>query len=244
MQRAQPEFDRYSASYDDLLKDPIRDSFAGSAAFFHVRKRDLIRDYFRRRARDTRQMKYLDVGCGKGELLSLLGHDFAYAAGCDPSSGMLESVHDFTVRLQQNPGRIPFDDAQFDFVTTVCVYHHVPVGQRAALTHEIRRVLRPGGIFAVIEHNPFNPATRMIVRRTPVDADAILLPNSETRSLLERSGFAIDRSCYFLYLPERLYRRAAGIENLLSRFPLGGQYAVFGECRPSNHDLLNQNRTP
>src|SRR5579864_4580295 len=39
---SQPEFDRYSPSYEELLKDPIRDRFtAGESAFFHVRKRDL-----------------------------------------------------------------------------------------------------------------------------------------------------------------------------------------------------------
>lgn len=176
-------------------------------------------------------MNYLDVGCGKGELLSLLGRDFAYAAGCDPSSGMLESARDFPVRLQQDPGRIPFDDAQFDFVTAVCVYHHVPPPERAALTREVRRVLRPGGVFAIIEHNPRNPATRVIVSRTSVDADAILLTDSESRSLLKGSGLSIDWSCYFLYLPEKFYHRAAAIENLLRRVPLGGQYAVFGQSK-------------
>jgi len=225
----QPEFDRYSGSYEDLLKDPIRESFAGSSAFFHLRKRDLIREYFRRRRRNTHAMRYLDFGCGKGELLSLIGADFAYATGCDPSSGMLESAHGFPVRVQEEPGRIPFDDAQFDFVTAVCVYHHVPREQRASLTAEVRRVLRPGGMFAVIEHNPYNPATRIIVSRTPVDADAVLLPASETRSMLNTSGFSIDWSCYFLYLPERLYRRVAGVEKVLRRVPLGGQYAVFGQ---------------
>lgn len=222
------EFDRYSGSYEDLLKDPIRDSFAGSSAFFHIRKRDLIRDYFQQQQRDTHQLRYLDVGCGKGELLSLLGRDFAYAAGCDPSSGMLESAHESEVRLQDHPARIPFEDAQFDFVTAVCVYHHVPPAQRPALTSEVRRVLRPGGIFAIVEHNPWNPATRLIVSRTPVDADAILLPHSETRLLLEDNGFSIDSTSYFLYLPQKLYYRAAVIERLLHRVPLGGQYAIFG----------------
>lgn len=234
MQEPKPtEFDRYSGSYEDLLKDPIRDSFAGSSAFFHIRKRDLIRSYFQQQQRDTSQLRYLDVGCGKGELLSRLGRDFAYAAGCDPSSGMLESAHGSEVRVQEDPVRIPFEDAQFDFVTAVCVYHHVPVAQRPALTREVRRVLRPGGIFAIIEHNPWNPATRVIVSRTPVDADAVLLPHSETRLLLKDNGFSISWSSYFLYLPEQLYYRSAAIEKLLYKFPLGGQYAIFGRSNPT-----------
>lgn len=225
---SKPEFDNYAATYEELLKDPIRDGFAGNPAFFHLRKRDLIRDYFKRNAVDTRRLSYLDVGCGKGELMSLLAGDFGRVAGCDPSAGMLESVHGADVRVQQHPERIPFDDAQFDFVTAVCVYHHVPVAARAALTREVRRVLRPGGIFAIIEHNPWNPATRLIVRRTPVDADAILLYAGETQSLLLGAGLAIRATSYFLYLPEGIYRLAGAVEDLLRRVPLGGQYAVFG----------------
>lgn len=228
----QREFDNFSASYEDLLKDPLRDSFGGGSAFFHVRKRDLIREYFRRSGMQTHRLRYLDVGCGKGDLISLLADDFAEVSGCDPSSAMLGSeairASGRAVRVQQDPGRIPWDDAQFDFVTAVCVYHHVPPAERAALTTEVRRVLRPGGVFAIIEHNPYNPATRLIVSRTPVDADAILLRARESRSLLEGAGFTIDRKCYFLYLPEKMYRAAGMVENLLERVPLGGQYALFG----------------
>jgi SAM-dependent methyltransferase len=230
---SKPEFDNYAASYEELLKDPIRDGFAGSPAFFHQRKRDLIRDYFRRNGVDTKRLSYLDVGCGKGELMSLLAADFGRIAGCDPSGGMLEAAHGpdvkVDVRVQADPNRIPFDDAQFDFVTAVCVYHHVPIAARAALTSEVRRVLRPGGVFAIIEHNPYNPATRLIVKRTPVDADAILLYPGETQSLLRGAGLPVRATSYFLYLPEGIYRRAGAVEDLLRHVPLGGQYAVFGK---------------
>jgi SAM-dependent methyltransferase len=225
---SRPEFDNFAATYDDLVKDPIRDSFAANPAFFHLRKRDLIRDFFKRSGVDTKRFSYLDVGCGKGELMSLLAADFGHVAGCDPSAGMLEGAHNAHVRVQPDPNRIPFADAQFDFVTAVCVYHHVPVAARAALTHEVRRVLRPGGIFAIIEHNPYNPATRLIVKRTPVDAGAILLYPDETQSLLRSAGLPVRATSFFLYLPEGIYRLAGAVEDLLRHVPLGGQYAVFG----------------
>jgi SAM-dependent methyltransferase len=244
---SKPEFDNYSASYDDLLKDPIRDGFAGSSLFFHVRKRDLVRDYFKRSGIDPKGLRYLDVGCGKGELLSLLAGDFAQAAGCDPSSGMLKSALGVEVRVQQDPTRIPFEDGQFDFITAVCVYHHVPPHLRPSLTAEIKRLLTPGGVFAIIEHNPWNPATRLIVSRTPVDADAILLGASETRSLMRSAGFSIHRETYFLYLPEMVYSSVPHLETLLRRVPLGGQYAVFGRagvnsCEKTPNRVESDNR--
>ncbi len=143
--------------------------------FFHLRKRDLVRQYFNARGVDTRGLRYLDVGCGKGELLSLLRDDFQQVAGCDPSPGMLSSSQGVETRVQEDLGKIPFADAAFDFVTAVCVYHHVPPSSRLTLTREAYRVLRPQGVFAIIEHNPYNPVTRLIVSRTPVDTDALLL---------------------------------------------------------------------
>ena len=131
-------------------------------------------------------------------------------------------------RLQDDPGKIPFDTASFDLVTAVCIFHHVPLSARAALLKEAHRVLKPGGNMVIIEHNPYNPVTQAIVSRTPVDADAILLRSSETRRLLRETGYAIDDQRYILYVPESLYRRFGWIESMLVKVPLGGQYAVFG----------------
>jgi SAM-dependent methyltransferase len=227
------EFDELSAKYEELLADPIRDRFAGAASeFFHVRKRDLIRNYFQHRKIDTRALQYLDVGCGKGELLRLLCSDFKHVSGCDPSKGMMEAGRleeaGIATSVQTDPGKLPYDSDQFDFVTAVCVYHHIPPPARSGMTAEIRRVLKPDGMFAMIEHNPYNPATRLIVSRTPVDADAILLAPRESRGLMKFAGLRVDHSEYFLYLPERLYRHAAWVESALRQVALGGQYAVFG----------------
>jgi SAM-dependent methyltransferase len=243
-----PEFDEFSEQYDALLKDPIRDRFtSGGGLFFHHRKRDLIRTHFERNHVNTRNLAYLDLGCGKGELASLLREDFARVAGCDPSaammrSGQLEAVGVET-RVQKDPGKIPFPDQTFDFVTAVCVYHHVPVAARAALTFEVARVLKPGGCFAIIEHNPFNPVTRLIVSRTPVDKDAILLRPSEARVLLKEQRMTIASQRFFLYFPERLYRRLMPVEELLAHVPLGGQHATFGclPVRPENSNLTARN---
>ena len=223
-----PEFDKFAGRYNHLLKDPIRGWFSPAGSrFFHVRKRDLILAHFRHHKMDPSRMTYLDFGCGQGELLGLLGGSFSEARGCDPSPQMMAEIRGFETRVQQDPLRIPYEDGRFDFVTAVCVYHHVPPAARARLTTEVRRVLRPGGTFCIIEHNPWNPVTRAIVSRTPVDADAILLTAGSTRSLMRRAGFQPHKTEYFLYFPERLYKTCGHWEGLMRRLPLGGQYAVF-----------------
>jgi SAM-dependent methyltransferase len=228
--RPSPRFDQFSSSYEELLRDPIRDRFtAQESMFFHRCKRDVIRRFFRRRGAATSALRYLDVGCGKGELLHLLQSDFAHTAGCDVSPEMMRQVTGIETRVQEDFLQIPFGDAEFDFVTAVCVYHHVPLDARRTLTSQVGRVLRPGGIFCMIEHNPFNPVTRLIVGRTPVDADAILLFPREARRLVTEARLTPLGQEFFLYFPQAIYRRLGRMEAILAKVPFGGQYALFSE---------------
>ena len=245
MNKSYAEFDRFSREYDELLKDPVRDLFSpGSGEFFHRRKRDLIREYFLRRRLDTRPLSYLDVGCGKGELVSMLRSDFARVAGCDLSEAMLAvgglNAKGIEARTHKQPDQIPFADGEFDFVTAICVYHHVLPTARPALLREMLRVVKKNGTLAIIEHNPYNPVTQLIVSRTPIDADAILLRPAETVRLFEAAGVAVEDTRYFLYLPESAYRRFSRVERMLSRVPLGGQYAIFGRSVPTDDAFHGQ----
>ena len=171
-QKSPPEFDQYALSYPESLNDPIRNRFALDPLHFHRRKWYLIRSVLKRFEVATEDQSWLDVGCGQGQLLDLAGGHFRRAVGCDPSTVMLPDHAPFTVCEQVSPVELPFDDGSFDFVTAVCVYHHVHGGARTDLTNEIKRVLAPGGLCCIIEHNPLNPATQVIVRRCAVDVDA------------------------------------------------------------------------
>jgi len=226
--RNEPEFDRYASGYEELLRDPIRDRFAVSSDFFHQRKWDVLNDFLRQHAVPVNKGCWLDVGCGKQELLRLGRHAFAEVAGCDPSDEMLRGCTDLNLHVQRDPNVLPFDDERFDLVTAACVYHHVPEHDRDALTSEVRRVLKPGGVFGIIEHNPLNPITQLIVRRSPIDTNARLLTAASARRLMRRAGLRPLTTTYFLYLPAKLYAVASRVERLLRHLPGGGQYAVFG----------------
>jgi len=226
-QKPPAEFDGFADDYQALLRDPLREKFTRDNEFFFERKLEVIQEFFDRAHLNTRELKWLDVGCGRGDLLRSGSHRFGGVAGCDPSERMLQSCHGFDVRHQVSEERLPFDDSTFDFITAVCVYHHVPKPRRAALTLEMKRLLGPRGVICIIEHNPFNPVTRLIVSRSPIDADAQLLRPAEAKKLLAETGVEVVRSVYFLLFPQRLYRRFAYVERSLSATPLGGQYAVF-----------------
>ena len=222
-----PEFDKYARDYEDLLHDPIRERFAPASHFFFERKWKLLQQYMAESGIETKTARWLDVGCGKGELLQLGAPAFAEVTGCDVSPEMIQAAQGVKVVVQPEPTRLPFPDAAFDLITAVCVYHHVVPADRPQLTAEIARLLRPGGTACIIEHNPFNPVTQLIVRRTPVDVDAQLLTAGSARRELAARALRNFKTRYFLYFPEQLYTRLAVLEAALAGVPLGGQYAVF-----------------
>jgi SAM-dependent methyltransferase len=225
-EKSPPEFDRYAPSYTELLDDPVRNRFARDPLHFHRRKWILIESLLRRAGLDLQALKWLDVGCGRGELLELAGINFRQAMGCDPSSNMLSPDTSFKMYKQPSLVELPFADNSVDFVTAVCVYHHVHGEARTLLTDEIRRVLAPGGLCCIVEHNPWNPVTLSIVKRCPVDVDAELLTAQAASRLFEASGFEALETDYFLYFPEWLFNsRVGALEKGLHWLPFGGQYA-------------------
>jgi SAM-dependent methyltransferase len=227
--KTSPEFDQYAPSYAELLDDPARNRFARDPLHFHRRKWALIESFLKWTNQTISAQTWLDVGCGHGELLELGGENFAQAMGCDPSSSMLSSNASFKMYRQPSLVELPFEDHSIDFVTAVCVYHHVHGEARTLLTKEIRRVLIPGGLCCIIEHNPWNPVTRKIVKRCPVDIDAELLTAQVARRLFEASGFKPLSTDYFLYLPEPFFNKFGVIEKAFYKFPFGGQYGLL--CR-------------
>jgi len=223
------EFDDYAATgYGKLLHDPLRERFACSQ-FFLERKLALLRERYQQYAKPTQSASWLDVGCGEGALLQIGKQYFSEVAGCDVSAGMIRSCGGLNVRQQMSPQQIPFADESFDFVTAICVYHHVEIVDRLALTLAISRVLKPEGLFCVIEHNPLNPVTRLVVHRSPIDRRAKLLTAGNVRRLALAAQMDVRATCYFLYFPERFYSKMAAVETRLSSVPLGGQYAVFSQ---------------
>jgi SAM-dependent methyltransferase len=224
------KFDDYAACYQQLLSDPLRERFAPGSQFFTRRKWELLKGFLGARRVRMVEQKWLDVGCGLGDLLRLGKSFFQEAWGCDLSPEMLAQAQDLEVRFQNRPDELPYESASFDLATAVCVYHHVvSKNMRLALTSEIKRVLKPGGVFCLIEHNPLNPITRLIVCRTPMDANAQLFGISESIQLVRGAGLSVIGKKLFLYLPEALYKKASFVESCFRSIPLGGQYAVFAE---------------
>jgi demethylmenaquinone methyltransferase/2-methoxy-6-polyprenyl-1,4-benzoquinol methylase/phosphoethanolamine N-methyltransferase len=119
-----------------------------------------LREQLRALAAPAHGEKVLDVGCGTGTLaLGLkLRVGTGEVHGIDASPEMIEVAKekaakagaeiDFQVALIE---AIPFPDATFDLVTSSLMLHHLPDDLQRTGLREIRRVLRPGGRFLVVD---------------------------------------------------------------------------------------------
>jgi SAM-dependent methyltransferase len=225
------EFDQYSADYEGTVAQSV--SFSGLPHdFFMSAKADLLAELFAERFGPAMPVRLLDVGCGVGRAHPWLRPIVATLAGTDPSSESIDRarIDNPGVTYSVGDGRkLEFDDDSFDAVVAICALHHVPTHDWSAFVAEMRRVTRPGGLVIIIEHNPWNPLTRLAVARCPLDADAVLLGATRAAGLLDHAGCGQIESRHFLLLPSpnRLARR---VERSCAGLPLGAQYAAIGQA--------------
>jgi len=106
----------------------------------------------------------LEVGCGTGYWLSELEGMVNQLYGLDLSLGMLRQAQTRSMPLALTRGRagqLPFPDGVFDMVFCVNAVHHFD--HPCAFVAEAARVLRPGGVLAVVGMDPHNGRDRWYV---------------------------------------------------------------------------------
>ncbi|MCB1056289.1 MAG: class I SAM-dependent methyltransferase [Acidobacteria bacterium] len=219
-------FDR-ADEYDAMLQQGLKLSGEDKHFFIHGRLADL-KDHLPA-AFEPRRI--LDFGCGIGDTSVLLAQSFPGARVVGAETAEQALVH---ARRHHGSEAVSFvsvdevaDLEPFDLAYVNGVFHHVPPPQRLRAARLIHDALRPGGCFALFENNPWNPGTRMVMRRIPFDRDAVTLTPPESRALLRSAGFAPLATRYLFIFPRPL-RALRFTEALLARLPLGAQYWVLG----------------
>jgi SAM-dependent methyltransferase len=222
-------FDKYACAYSAEVERSI--SFIGQKHdFFMQAKVDAILDIARALLGDPGTLRLLDVGCGVGLASELLAPAVGGVTGVDVSEGALAQA-----RIR-NPGigfdaydgrKLPYEDGSFDVAFAICVLHHVPPADWSAFVPQLARVVRRDGLVMIIEHNPYNPLTRLAVSRCAFDKDAHLLARSRSAHLLREAGLTIADRRDILFLP--WYRPTLRkLEAKLAAVPAGAQYLVTG----------------
>lgn len=141
----------------------------------------------------------LDIGAGRGRCNEYLGVDPKRVIQLDSSAKMLQVSPRETsaMRIVHPADRLPFLDEQFPCVTAFLCDPFLGLNFLA----EVFRVLQPGGIFiATTPSFEWGSAlrakldvgllsTRFIARTGKVVVPSVLVPISQLRDMLKRSGF-------------------------------------------------------
>lgn len=108
--------------------------------------------YFDKWVADWRGLRILDLGCGGGFVAEELARRGARVVGVDPALPLLAvarrhaAENSLNIDYRAGTGeQIPAQDGEFDAVVCVDVLEHV--GSVPAVLQEIRRVLKPNGLF-------------------------------------------------------------------------------------------------
>jgi SAM-dependent methyltransferase len=219
-------FERAS-EYDAMLTRGIRLSGEGKQFFIEGRLSDLGSQL----PGGFRPNRILDFGCGTGDTTAALGRRFPWAqiVGVDAADSALDIA-----RRAHGSERVTFRDVAtlgsgggFDLCYVNGVFHHIDPTDRLAAAVSIRDALAPGGLLALFENNPWNPGTRIVMKRIPFDRDAQPLSVVELRRLLRAAGFVARHQGRFLFYFPKPLSALRSLERWLVRIPFGAQYWIL-----------------
>ncbi len=221
------EFDRFADEYTATHAGNVR--LSGEEPDYFARYK--IEEVRRRWDAEGRSEPgaVLDFGVGIGNSLPHLARLFPQAevTGVDVSQRSLQvAAHRFpgVARLLAYDGEaIPLEGAGFDMIFSACVFHHIDPAEHGAIFTELLRLLRPGGLMVVFEHNPLNPVTRYIVATCPFDENAELLAAPALKKTQAAAGFRRVDVAYTGFFPGPL-RALRPLERFMTGLPLGAQY--------------------
>jgi SAM-dependent methyltransferase len=175
----------------------------------------------------------VDFGCGLGHATPhlrnafpgarIVGIDSSHAAVAFARSRYSKANAEFMSGDQEGlqPGSV-------DVVYSNGTFHHIEPDDRPKEIGRLFHWMSPGGLFALWENNPWNPGTRLVMKRIPFDRDAQLLSYVTAGKLLNAAGFRVGAVSSHFYFPAWL-RSLRPLEPYLERVPLGAQYCVIAE---------------
>jgi SAM-dependent methyltransferase len=225
----EPLFERAS-EYEALLAQGTR--LSGEDRHFFIRGR--VADLVAHLPPGPGPRRVLDFGCGLGDASRHLADVFpdAEVVGVDTAAAALAwaEEHHASARVSFASLARLHDQGAFDLCYVSGVLHHVQPRHRAAVIGQIRDALRPGGLLALFENNPWNVGARMVMRRIAFDRDAVPLSPRVARRLLDAGALRCLSLRSLFYFPRPLaFLRP--LEPMLAGIPLGAQYWVLA-ARP------------
>lgn len=229
-----PLFDEFVESYEDACGRGL--ALSGESRDYFALQRTVLTARLLHERGGGQVTRIVDFGCGLGHTVPYLDAAFPGATiiGIDEAEAAIrfatERYGSERVRFATDLSSI--EDGSIDLVYSNGTFHHIEPEGRDAVVAAIGRWLAPRGLFMLWENNPWNPGTRLVMRRIPFDRDAKTLSPPVARQLLTRNGLQVHGLSAHFYFPSWLngLRR---FERALEGIPLGAQYCVMA-ARDSN----------
>jgi SAM-dependent methyltransferase len=186
---------RAPSSYDEAFMDTMASEYLAQTPWTQLRL-DAVRDLVDPQPDE----RILDLGCAAGAITHYLSTFGCEVTGVDleplaimKARGLFPGLH-FEIA---NAYDMPFDDESFDKAVAADFVEHVDAETFLQVCGEVRRVLTPGGSFALYAPNPRHLIERLKEREILLAQNPthIGLRDAETTAaLLRKSGFEVLRS--------------------------------------------------
>lgn len=101
---------------------------------------------------------YLDIGCFDGHITKAIGNLFKlnkeqiHGTDIESPNSCIVNKSEFNFTIYDGI-KLPYDDNYFDLITCLMVLHHIPEENLSSILAEINRVMKPGGVLILREHD-------------------------------------------------------------------------------------------
>jgi ubiquinone/menaquinone biosynthesis C-methylase UbiE len=150
--------------------------------------------------------RVLDIGCGTGTLATLIKRLYpdVDVVGIDPDAKALARARrkaanaGVSIQFDQGFGDdLPYAEASFDRVFSSFMFHHLPPDEKGKTLGAVRRVLKPGGGFHMLDFEGRDGGSHGVLAHL-LHSSKRLKENSESKvlSVMRESGFADPRKVH------------------------------------------------
>ncbi|MFA7685308.1 MAG: class I SAM-dependent methyltransferase [Candidatus Gracilibacteria bacterium] len=210
---------------------------ASMGAYNYIRMANFIAKHMRKNigVADLKNVPFLDWGAGYGQVTWLLRNRGINAQGYNVEErGHVEAISELAslpMTCHGDQVKIPFADESFGAVSSCGVLEHVQ--SDADSLKEIYRILKPGGYFYIFMLPQKTAWVEKLAEKRGISVHPVKYTVKQTRDLLTKSGFEVEKLWRFNLLPKNLtgmpksmkhiyghfYRLVYPFDNLLSKIP-------------------------